>query len=1364
VYITNTLANPADIDLLDPSNPGKVTPLGVPAINSPYGVAVYTTNTGAVEVFIANSGDSEIDQFDPSTGNFTTLVGTSAGVTSPIDVAVDSSGNVFFLQNSNHELYEISNKTPVAIANLSVPKIIPGDDSVTNPLSMAIDGSGNIYVADPGDNTIKEWVKSTNSVKVLISQADGGFNSPSGVAVDNSGDVFIADTGNNAVEEWSGPSGPIKTLVSDLNSPDGVAVDSIGNVYIADFGDGSIEEFLAPPKITTQPQNTSATLGQTGPLTLPVTAVGAAPLTYQWQVSTDSGATFKPLSDGTGVTGSTTPTLKLTGFTSTASAEYQVAVTDSNGQTTTSNAATVGVNPPPLIATQPVNESATTGQTGPELFSVAAASGTVPYSYQWEVSANGGKTFTNVSGSGISGATTATLTINGSALPASGTEYEVVVTDANGVKVSSKAATLTVNAGPTIATQPADASATTGQTTSKTFSVVAANGTGPYTYQWQNSPNGVSFSNLSDGFGISGSTTATLTIASSALTSAGSQFKVIVKDANGVSVTSNAATLTFVMPPSITSQLQSATTANQNQTAPVSFTVTASGGATPLSYQWQISSDTGVSFSNVSNGNGVSGATSATLTLSSFLTAGTFEYRAIVSDVNGVTATSSAGPLVVHPAPVINTQPTNEIATVSQSASESFTIAASGGTGTLSVQWQVSTNNGVSFSNLNDGSGVSGSTSDTLTVSGFTTAGPVEYRAVVTDSIGAAGTSNAATLTINAPPAFATQPANKFATIGQTSPETFTVVATKGTSPYTYQWLVSTNGTTFSNLSNGSGISGATSATLSIASSALSTSGPEYKVVITDANGVSVTSNVATLTFVSPPSITTQPQNAVATVGQSASDSFTVAASGGASPLSVQWQISTNNGGSFSNLSDGNGVSGAASTTLTVSSFATAGSVEYRAVVSDVNGVTATSNAAVVTVNAAPVITAQPQDAVITAGQSIPASFTVGASGGTGALSVQWQISTDHGATFTNLSDGNGVTGSTTTTLAVSGFTSPGSDEYRAIVSDVNGATVTSNAAMLTVNSAFSVVAQDNATANVGQLAPVSFTIGVNGGTAPFSEQWQISTDNGATFTNLSDGSVVTGSAGPVLTVGSFAAVGTVEYQAIVTDANGVSATSNPVTLTINPAIVDPNQSWLTQVYADLLHRPLDSSGLATWTNLLSQGDSRTQVVQLIETSLEYRTDIVEALYAQLLHRPADPSGLDTFTTFLGDGGTDVQVEAAILGSQEYFQLHGGTNDGFLAAIYQDVFNRSVDASGAQSWGLALAGGMTRDAVAQAILTSLEADSDAVQSLYSAFLHRPADPSGLNSFTTALQQGVPGEAVIASIVGSQEYFSLAQAQ
>src|ERR1019366_5068480 len=152
----------------------------------------------------------------------------------------------------------------------------------------------------------------------------------------------------------------------------------------------------------------------------------------------------------------------------------------------------------------------------------------------------------------------------------------------------------------------------------------------------------------------------------------------------------------------------------------------------------------------------------------------------------------------------------------------------------------------------------------------------------------------------------------------------------------------------------------------------------------------SVTSAVATLTVLVPPGITTQPQSLTVTQGQSAS--FSVVASGTA-PLSYQWSL------------NGTALSGATSSTLTLTNVPTTYAGSYAVVVTNVAG-SVTSAVATLTVLVPPGITTQPQSLTVTQGQS--ASFSVVASG-TAPLSYQWSLNgTDlPGATSSTLTLNN---------------------------------------------------------------------------------------------------------------------------------------------------------------------------------------------------------------------------------------------------------------------------------------------------------------------------------------------------------------------
>src|SRR5207245_694545 len=78
-------------------------------------------------------------------------------------------------------------------------------------------------------------------------------------------------------------------------------------------------------------------------------------------------------------------------------------------------------------------------------------------------------------------------------------------------------------------------------------------------------------------------------------------------------------------------------------------------------------------------------------------------------------------------------------------------------------------------------------------------------------------------------------------------------------------------------------------------------------------------------------------------------------------------------------------------------------------------------------------------------------------------------------------------------------------------------------------------------------------------------------------------------------------------------DTNVTGSTSTAV----NQVVGTPNERFVAQVYLDLLNRPVDAGGLASWTGALAGGLGRTQVVVAIEASQEYDTDLVESFYQQ---------------------------------------------------------------------------------------------------------------------------------------------------
>src|SRR5262249_6677796 len=72
--------------------------------------------------------------------------------------------------------------------------------------------------------------------------------------------------------------------------------------------------------------------------------------------------------------------------------------------------------------------------------------------------------------------------------------------------------------------------------------------------------------------------------------------------------------------------------------------------------------------------------------------------------------------------------------------------------------------------------------------------------------------------------------------------------------------------------------------------------------------------------------------------------------------------------------------------------------------------------------------------------------------------------------------------------------------------------------------------------------------------------------------------------------------------------------------------------------------------------------------------------------YARYLHRRPDAAGLREWVNQLRNGVSAEQVQAGILGSDEYYKLHGSNPSGFVYALYVDVLGRRPSDQEVQDW------------------------------------------------------------------------------
>ncbi|MEO6490124.1 MAG: reprolysin-like metallopeptidase [Ferruginibacter sp.] len=499
------------------------------------------------------------------------------------------------------------------------------------------------------------------------------------------------------------------------------------------------------PAITTQPANTTACVGTNATLTVAATGTN---LTYQWQTSAAGCA-----GPWTPIPGATTNSYTVVGITlANDNTGYQVVISGTCAPSVTSNCALLTVGNAAGITNQPIDVTACEGTNA--VFNVTAT-GSVS-SYQWQV--NTGSGFTD-----IAGANTNTLTLNAVTVAMTGYQYLVNVFSCTAIPIVSNTVTLTVNSLATISAQPANSTVCLGSNAS--FGVTAA-GTG-ISYQWQYAASCAGpFTN------ITGATNSTYDLTNVTLADAGAYQVVVTGTCN--TVTSTCASLVVNSPVTISAQPASVDICLPINTT--SFTVTAAG--TGLTYQWQVSTDGGATWTNIT------GETNATLNLTG-LTASMngYQYQVVLNGTCTTDLNSAAAILAVNSPVNITQQPTDQLSCAGSAAS--FTVTATGST--ITYQWQMSVGGGP-FVNVPNAAPFSGVTTNTLNISPITTVlNGYVFQVIVSGVPCGSVTSDPATLTANALPVVVLTAASYSAINPYIRTTLYTTVSPAGTD-YVYTW------------------------------------------------------------------------------------------------------------------------------------------------------------------------------------------------------------------------------------------------------------------------------------------------------------------------------------------------------------------------------------------------------------------------------------------------------------------------------------------------------------------------------------------------------------------------------------------------
>ncbi|MBI5473097.1 MAG: immunoglobulin domain-containing protein [Ignavibacteriae bacterium] len=682
---------------------------------------------------------------------------------------------------------------------------------------------------------------------------------------------------------------------------------------------------------------------------------------------------------------------------------------------------------PPSITTHPTVQTVTEGETA--TFTVAAT-GTLPLFYQWQKNSVD-----------IASATNASYTTPATIYADSGLSFRCVVSNSGGT-VTSNAALLHVNRTPPSITQhPQSQSVVVGQTASFT---VAAIGSQPLGYQWQK--------NSAD---ISGATNASYTTPTTVLGDNGSTFRCVVTNPLG-SATSNAATLTVTSAPQgIVSDDFSAGTLNTSL-----WTFVNPGAPSTLSFSGTGTSDARLNI-NVSSGSAHDPWPGNNLPPRVMQTCPNTDFEAEVKFESAMTTQYQIEGIMVQQdnsnflrfdfvkdgsnTRIFSASFTNNSPNVRYDQPITPATVLYLRVKRVGNQWTQSYSyNGTTWTNA-------ANFAHTLTVSSI---GPFA---------GNAGSNPAFTGLVDyffntasrispedappVPPTITTHPSPQTVSDGQTA--TFSIEAA-GTLPLAYQWQ-----------KNGASIPGGANPSYTTPPVVFADSGSSFRCVVFNSAGTATSNGALLHVNPEPPSITQHPSNQIVIVGDNVS--FNVAA-GGTVPLVFQWQR------------DGIDIIGADSIAYNIPSATLADSgATFRCVVANSLGSATSSSALLRVTDGIPLITIQPQNQTVIAGET--ALFFVSAIGQR-PFSYLWQ---KNGSLIVSASDSFYTTPPTVD--ADSGA------EFRCIISNAIGST-TSNEALLVVNGGAPLITQQpvGRTVAPGQYHRLSVAAV---GTQPLDYQWQ---------------------------------------------------------------------------------------------------------------------------------------------------------------------------------------------------------------------------------------------------------------------------------
>ncbi|MBR5348035.1 MAG: hypothetical protein IK125_02255 [Lachnospiraceae bacterium] len=531
------------------------------------------------------------------------------------------------------------------------------------------------------------------------------------------------------------------------------------------------------------------------------------------------------------------------------------------------------------------------------------------------------------------------------------------------------------------------------------------------------------------------------------------------------------------------------------------FTIAASG-RTPLTYQWQSRKDASGSWAN----SGKSGAKTATLSVGTTLGLHGWQFRCIVTGADGKSTVSDT--VSVKVAPKITKQPQDT--NVEYNHMVHFSVEVYGKE-PLYYGWQYWDPSSADWKNT----GIYGVGMSEYEYYANADWHGRRFRCVVTDGNGQKAYSEEAVMQLI--PTIWDQSMGSYSTVGTTKE---LKVSAKGFGTLKYQWQSRKDaGSTWSN----SGLTGAKTQTLSVPITP-GLDGWQFRCIVTDANEMKNYSNTYDIDIINSMS---PPNDTYAEVGSTVQLKVSMS---GKSPFTYQWQSRKDPSAQWKN----SGMQGAKTNTLTIPMTAGLHGWQFRVIVTDRKGGVMISAPATLVTHLA--LTEPVMDRYSPLGWE---TLFFACAEGKGKLTYQWQSRKDDKSAWSN----SAQEGSNTYVLQVPTTKGLNGWQFRCIITDESGASITSNVARLLV---VADIYEDplDITVNAGSVA--EFSVEAEG-TGQLKYQWQSRKDHNSVWSN----SAQEGAKTPTLSVKATAGLNGWQFRCLVTDAFGNQAESDYATLTV---------------------------------------------------------------------------------------------------------------------------------------------------------------------------------------------------------------------